>query len=177
MPPKSKKSESKTRKKLAERKKLSERKLLEKVIEKYKQHLKTKHSSRPTSSPVSFDLGVPALPLDEALIEASKHDPMIPRNDIPPIDVPEKFIPPASSNPSTPPNYISYNDISPLHSTEYSPHTNKDYVEPIRVPSINKILPWGVPSLTPEEIIENDLFTVNPEYKGGKKKRKTRKKK
>lgn len=148
MPPKSKKSESKTRKKHAERKKLSDRKLLEKVIEKYKQH-----------------------------IEASKHDPMIPRNDIPPIDVPEKFIPPASSNPSTPPNYISYNDISPLHSTEYSPHTNKDYVEPIRVPSINKTLPWGVPSLTAEEIIENDLFTINPEYKGGKKKRKTRKKK
>ena len=74
------------------------RKLLEKVIKKYKQHLKTKDSSRPTSSPVSFDLGVPALPLDEALIEASKHDPMIPRNDIPPIDIPEIFIPPAWNN-------------------------------------------------------------------------------
>tara|TARA_Y100000816_G_scaffold204086_1_gene150444 strand:+ start:2262 stop:2708 length:447 start_codon:yes stop_codon:yes gene_type:complete len=148
MPPKSKKSESKTRKKLAERKKLSERKLLEKVIEKYKQH-----------------------------IEASKHDPMIPRNDIPPIDVPEKFIPPVSSNPSTPPHHISYSDISPLHNTEYSPLTNKDYVEPIRIPTQERILPYGVPSLTAEELIDNELLTINREYKGGKKKRKTRKKK
>ena len=148
MPPKSKKSESKTRKKNAQRKKLLERNLLEKVVEKYKQH-----------------------------IEANKHDPTIPRNDIPPIDVPEKFIPSASINPSTPPHHISYNDISPLHSTDYSPYTNKDYVQPIRVPTHEKILPWGVPPLTPEEIIDYDLFTVNPEYTGGKKKRKTRKKK
>ena len=151
------------------------RKLLEKVIEKYKQHLKTKDSSRPTSSPVSFDLGVPALPLDEALIEASKHDPMIPRNDIPPIDIPEKFIPPASNNPSTPPHHISYSDISPLHNTEYSPHTNKDYVQPMPVSIFNTVLPYGVPSLTADEIIDNDLFTINTQYKGGKKKRNTRK--
>lgn len=143
MPPKKSKTSKTTRKKSAKIKRL-----LEKVVEKYKQH-----------------------------IEASKHDPMIPRNDIPPIDVPEKLIPPVSSNPSTPPHHISYSVISPLDDTDYSPYTNKDYVDPIRVPSINKILPWGVPSLTAEEIIENDLFTVNPEYTGGKKKRKTRKKK
>ena len=148
MPPKAKKSQSIKSQKTRKRKKISERKLLEKVIEKYKQH-----------------------------IETSKHDPTIARNDIPPIDIPEKFIPPLSSNPSTPPNYISYKDISPLHSTEYSPHTNKDYVEPIRIPTQEKILPYGVPSLTAEELIDNELLTINREYKGGKKKRKTRKKK
>lgn len=150
------------------------RKLLEKVVERYKQ-LKTRKSSPPKSSHTNIDLGVPALPIDELLIEINKHDPTIPRNDISYIKIPEKFIPPSSSNPSTPPNYISYKDISPLHSTEYSPNTNKDYIEPIQIPIHRSILPFNVPSLTPNEIIERNIFNVNQNYKGGKRKRKTRK--
>ena len=152
------------------------RKLLEKVVERYKQ-LKTRKSSPPKSSHTNIDLGVPALPIDELLIEINKHDPTIARNDIPPIDIPEKFIPPVSSNPSTPPHYISYSDISPLNSTEYSPHTNKDYIEPIRIPPQDSILPYNVPSLTAYELINQNIFNAKQNYKGGKKKRKTRKKK
>lgn len=151
MPPKKYKTNT-VKKKISDiksrsKKRAETRKLLEKVVEKYKQH-----------------------------IEASKHDPTIARNDIPPIDIPEKFIPPVSSNPSTPPHYISYSDISPLNSTEYSPHTNKDYVQPMPVSIFKTVLPYGVPSLTAEELIDNELLTINREYKGGKKKRKTRKK-
>ena len=62
-----------------------------------------------------------------------------------------------------------------MHSTEYSPHTNKDYVEPIRIPTQEKILPYGVPSLTAEELIDNELLTINREYKGGKKKKNKKK--